>query len=125
MDTLLKLITSVAIVLSTGLLLPWLKTKLDADSYAHINNIIQGLVEAADQSIGMGNGGSKLDYVVDALKKKGYDPAKYLPEIESAVLKMHANGKGFADAHGVVIDFDFDDDEDDTDEDEPTETEAE
>ena len=57
--------------LVTGLLVPWLKTKLNTAQLEKLEAYVKIAVTAAEQLYGAGNGDAKFDYVVEYLSGKG------------------------------------------------------
>ena len=57
--------------LVTGLLVPWLKTKLTTAQLEKLEAYVKIAVTAAEQLYGAGNGAAKFDYVVEYLSGKG------------------------------------------------------
>lgn len=65
----------------------WLEAKTTAEQRTLLYQVIQNLVNAAEQLIGRGKGSEKMAYVIDALEKKGIEVD--LDMIESAVKEMN------------------------------------
>lgn len=60
--------------LVTTFLVPWLKTKFDANKWAKLVDIAGRAVNAAEQLFkGSGRGDEKLTYVLNYLNSQGYD----------------------------------------------------
>lgn len=77
--------------LVTTFLVPWLKTKLDANKWAKLVNIVGIAVNAAEQLFkGSGRGDEKLTYVLNYLNSQGYDvnDETIRNVIEDAVFKI-------------------------------------
>ena len=72
----------------------WLNAKTTAEQRAMLYQVVQNLVNAAEQVIGRGKGSEKMDYVMNALELKGFEVD--LDMIESAVKEM--NDKAVAQA---------------------------
>lgn len=68
----LQLLLTLIGLLMTGVLIPWIKTKIDAGRLAKIAKYVDIFVLAAEQIYGAGNGRNKLEYVAAALRAKGY-----------------------------------------------------
>lgn len=77
--------------LVTTFLVPWLKTKLDANKWAKLVDIAGIAVNAAEQLFkGSGRGDEKLTYVLNYLNSQGYDvnDETIRNVIEDAVFKI-------------------------------------
>lgn len=72
----------------------WLAAKTTAEQRSLLYQIVQNLVNAAEQLMGRGKGCEKIDYVIAALEEKGFEVD--LNMIESAVKEM--NDKAMARA---------------------------
>lgn len=72
----------------------WLEAKTTAEQRTMLYQVVQNLVNAAEQLIGRGKGSEKMAYVIEALEKKGFEVD--LDMIESAVKEM--NDKAMAQA---------------------------
>ena len=71
-------------------LIPWLKTKIDADRLKTLMEYIKIAVQAAEQTLGNKTGAAKKAYVIAYLEQKGikFDEATIDAAIESAVLDL-------------------------------------
>lgn len=101
----------------------WLEAKTTAEQRTMLYQVVQNLVNAAEQLIGRGKGSEKMKYVVAALKERGFEVD--LNMIESAVKEM--NDKAMAQALTVLNAKSAEkesDESDPTTEDEDTETEV-
>lgn len=67
----------------------WLEAKTTAEQRSLLYQVVQNLVNAAEQMIGRGKGSEKMDYVISALESKGFTVD--LDMIESAVKEMNDN----------------------------------
>lgn len=67
----------------------WLNAKTTAEQRSLLYQVVQNLVNAAEQMIGRGKGSEKMDYVISALESKGFTVD--LDMIESAVKEMNDN----------------------------------
>ena len=65
----------------------WLEAKTTTEQRTMLYQVVQNLVNAAEQLIGRGKGSEKMAYVIEALKNKGY--VVDLDMIESAVKEMN------------------------------------
>lgn len=77
--------------LITAFVIPWLKSKIDAEKLAKITMWVEVAVEAAEQLYnGSGRGAEKKAYVVEFLNSKGYtlDPDSLDKLIEAAVFNL-------------------------------------
>lgn len=72
--------------LITAKLIPYIKSKTNANQQLMLQSAINVLVYAAEQIYGAGNGRAKLDYVKKELAKKGYDVD--VATIEGAVKRL-------------------------------------
>ncbi len=87
----LQAVISLAAVLITGWLIPWIKTNIDTKKQQMLAALIKTLVYAAEQIyVADGSGEYKYEYVKRELKKRGYtvDTAA----IEAAVRELAAEG---------------------------------
>lgn len=91
----------------------WLDAKTTAEQRTMLYQVVQNLVNAAEQIIGRGKGSDKMEYVIAALKLKGFEVD--LDMIESAVKEM--NDKALAQALAA---FDSQAAEKESDESDPT-----
>lgn len=67
----------------------WLDAKTSAEQRTLLYQVVQNLVNAAEQVIGRGKGSEKMAYVISALEDKGFSVD--LDMIESAVKEMNDN----------------------------------
>ena len=56
----------------TAKVIPWIKAKTTNEQQAMLKAVTTTLVFAAEQIYGAGNGGAKLDYVIEQLNKQGF-----------------------------------------------------
>ncbi|MEE1199120.1 MAG: phage holin, LLH family [Christensenellales bacterium] len=101
----------------------WLEAKTTAEQRTMLYQVVQNLVNAAEQLIGRGKGSEKMKYVIAALEERGFEVD--LDMIESAVKEM--NDKAMAQALAVLNAKSAEkesDESDPTTEDEDTETEV-
>ena len=99
-DIIVAAITLLVAVITT-FLIPYLRTKVDADNWALLVKIVGVAVNAAEQLfVGSGRGDEKLIYVLDYIKKQGYDVEDETIRaiIEDAVFKIES-----AALEGVLI----------------------
>lgn len=75
----------------------WLEAKTTAEQRTMLYQVVQNLVNAAEQLIGRGKGSEKMKYVIAALEERGFEID--LDMIESAVKEM--NDKAMAQALSV------------------------
>ena len=91
----LEVALSVAVVLITTKLVPWVRSKVDNDQLILIKELVKIAVKAAEQLFEKTQGAEKLEYakqfVIEALHEKGIeiDEALLRTYIESAVLELH------------------------------------
>ena len=70
----------------TGLVIPWVKTKVGCAKFERMALLIGTSVRAAEQIYGRGEGSKKLEYVVNFLRSKGVKiDETTMQQIESAV----------------------------------------
>ena len=84
-------IITLIIALITTFLIPWMKTKLDAEKFTKVKEWTKVAVQAAEMIYdGVGRGEEKKAYVVNYLNSKGYslDADAINNLIESAVLEL-------------------------------------
>lgn len=95
------LLTFIGLIL-TGVLIPWIKTKIDAGHMAKITKYVDVFVLAAEQLYGAGNGREKLEYVAAALRAKGYilDIDSVTDEVR-AMIEAAVRGLGEAEIKAV------------------------
>jgi len=101
----------------------WLEAKTTAEQRTMLYQVVQNLVNAAEQLIGRGKGSEKMKYVIAALEERGFEVD--LDMIESAVKEM--NDKAMAQALAALNAKSAEkesDESDPTSEDEDTETEV-
>ena len=83
---LLQALIGVAVALITGLLIPWIKAKTNAQQQANIKAIYRILIMAAEQLYGANEGDKKLQYVIEKLREKGIIVDR--PTIEAMVMEL-------------------------------------
>lgn len=101
----------------------WLEAKTTTEQRTMLYQVVQNLVNAAEQLIGRGKGSEKMKYVVAALEERGFEVD--LDMIESAVKEM--NDKAMAQALAALNAKSTEkesDESDPTTEEEDTETEV-
>lgn len=84
-------IITLILTLITTFLIPYLKTKIEANKFEKIKSWVKIAVEAAEMIyVGTGRGEEKKNYVIQYLNSKGYtiDTESINNLIESAVLEM-------------------------------------
>ena len=86
----LYIIMSVAVVVVTRYLVPYLKSRLEKDGQEQLIQLIENLVQAAEQIFsGKKMGEQKKEYVVSALAGKGIEITEPINAmIESAVYSL-------------------------------------
>ena len=77
--------------LVSAFLIPWLKTKIDADKLQTLRTYVEIGVKAAEQLYAATDGAAKKAYVVNFLAEKGiqFDVETIDKLIEAAVLQLH------------------------------------
>ena len=77
--------------LVSAFLIPWLKTKIDADKLQTIKTYVEIGVKAAEQLYAATDGEEKKDYVINFLAEHGirFDVSTIDQLIEAAVLQLH------------------------------------
>ena len=77
--------------LVSAFLIPWLKTKIDADKLQTLRTYVEIGVKAAEQLYTATDGAAKKAYVVNFLAEKGiqFDVETIDKLIEAAVLQLH------------------------------------
>lgn len=89
-DVVSAIITLILAVITT-FLIPYLKTKIEANKFEKIKSWVKVAVEAAEMIyVGKGRGEEKKKYVIQYLNSKGYtiDTESINNLIESAVLEL-------------------------------------
>lgn len=89
-DVVSAIITLILVVITT-FLVPYLKTKIEANKFEKIKSWVKVAVEAAEMIyVGTGRGEEKKKYVIQYLNSKGYtiDTESINNLIESAVLEL-------------------------------------
>lgn len=91
----IEAVVTLAVALVTAFLIPWLKTKIEAEKLAELAKWVKIAVSAAEMiytESGMGK--QKKNYVLTFLETKGYtyDSNSVNALIESAVLELKAEG---------------------------------
>jgi hypothetical protein len=89
-DVVSAIITLILAVITT-FLIPYLKTKIEANKFEKIKSWVKVAVEAAEMIyVGTGRGEEKKNYVIQYLNSKGYtiDTESINNLIESAVLEL-------------------------------------
>nr|DAG49765.1 MAG TPA: hypothetical protein [Caudoviricetes sp.] len=77
--------------LVSAFLVPWIKTKIDADKLQTIRTYVEIGVKAAEQLYDATDGAAKKAYVISFLAEKGitFDAEVIDKLIEAAVLQLH------------------------------------
>lgn len=77
--------------LISAFLIPWIKTKIDADKLQTIRAYVEIGVKAAEQLYDAADGAAKKAYVISFLAEKGikFDSETVDKLIEAAVLQLH------------------------------------
>lgn len=91
----IEAVIALILALVTTFLIPWIKTKVDADKLAEVNKWVKIAVQAAEMIYAeSGLGDIKKSYVKTFLAEKGYtyDAESINLLIESAVLELKAEG---------------------------------
>ena len=91
----IEAVIALIIALVTTFLIPWIKTKMNADKLAEVNKWVKVAVRAAEMIYTeSGAGAMKKNYVLDFLSTKGltYDSKSINTLIEAAVLDLKAEG---------------------------------
>lgn len=100
----LQAVISLAALLITYRLIPWLKAKMSAEKQAYFAAVVKTLVYAAEQIYKADKGAEKLAYVQRELEARGFDVDT--AAIEAAVRELTASGaeewKGLAPWQEVV-----------------------
>lgn len=84
-------VITLIIAIITSFLIPWLKTKMDAEKFENVKAWVKVAVQAAEMIYtGTGRGEEKKAYVLKYLNDKGYtlDTDTINNLIESAVLEL-------------------------------------
>ena len=91
----LEVVLSVAVVLITTKVVPWVRARVSQDQIELIKEFVKIAVKAAEQLYEKNQGPEKLEYakqfVLEALHEKGIDIDEVLLRtyIEAAVLELH------------------------------------
>ena len=91
----LKIVISVAVALISAYLVPFIKNKLQEDKYSQLVVMVHTAVQAAEQTIGSGNGAVKKDevmsFVTDYMNRVGIKITEEQLDqlVESAVFQMN------------------------------------
>lgn len=86
----LQAVISLAALLITYRLIPWLKAKMSAEKQAYFAAVVKTLVYAAEQIYKADKGAEKLAYVQRELEARGFDVDT--AAIEAAVRELTASG---------------------------------
>lgn len=94
----IKAVIALVSVLITGLLIPYIRTKMDTEKFAKLSELVNIFVGAAEQLYTSEQGTEKKQYVLAKLAEAGYrvEEAEIDAMIESAVLALHTALKGGA-----------------------------
>ena len=85
----LNIIYALAVVILGRYIIPYIKAKLEQAGQADLIQLIEQLVQAAEQVFGAGNGSEKKGYVVERLTAQGIPlTEKTDAMIEAAVLRL-------------------------------------
>jgi hypothetical protein len=82
----LEITIIVILIIFTGQMLPWIKSKVSDAQRDSLDKLIETMVEAAEQIYDSDMGQQKLDTVVDWLSAKGYTVD--IARIEAAVYRL-------------------------------------
>lgn len=98
MTEIIKAVIALVSVLITGALLPYLQSKMSAEKWTRLSELVNIFVGAAEQLYLSEQGQEKKQYVLSKLTDAGYrvEEAEIDAMIESAVLTLHAALKGGA-----------------------------
>lgn len=98
MTEIIKAVIALASVLITGALLPYLQSKMSAEKWTRLSELVNIFVGAAEQLYSSEQGQEKKAYVLAKLTEAGYrvEETEIDAMIESAVLTLHAALKGGA-----------------------------
>lgn len=96
MTEIIKAIIALVSVFITGLLIPYIRTKIDSDKFSRLAELIDIFVGAAEQLYNSNQGEEKKQYVISKLAEAGYnvEQSEIDSMIESAVLTLHNALKG-------------------------------
>lgn len=91
MTEIIKAIIALVSVFITGLLIPYIRTKIDSDKFSRLAELIDIFVGAAEQLYNSNQGEEKKQYVISKLEEAGYnvEQSEIDSMIESAVLTLH------------------------------------
>lgn len=98
MTEIIKAVITLVTLLITGLLIPYIRSKVDADKFSRLSEMVSIFVGAAEQLYNSNQGQEKKQYVLAKLAEAGYkvDGAEIDAMIESTVLALHNALKGGA-----------------------------
>lgn len=96
MTGLIQAVITLATVVITGLLIPYLQTKMDTAKFAKLSELVDIFVSAAEQLYNSNQGEEKKAYVLSKLTEAGYrvEESEIDAMIESAVHTLHNALKG-------------------------------
>jgi len=79
--------------LITYKLIPWIRSKTDAQTQRNLETAARVAVYAAEQIFGAGHGADKMDYAIGVLENSGFtlDADVIRATLESAVREMNAD----------------------------------
>lgn len=116
MSVLLKIVIIICLICVSGQFVIYTKQKIADMKYLHDERIIDMVVEATEQKYGEGMSVVKMEYAKDILKND-YDISCGDLRIEATVIRLHANGYDYFNAHMKPYDMEELIEEDDEDED--------
>ena len=92
----IKAVLALVSVLITGLLIPFIRAKLETDKFSRLTEMVDIFVGAAEQIYESTQGQEKKRYVLDKLEEAGYKVSSNEIDamIESSVLALHNALKG-------------------------------
>jgi hypothetical protein len=96
---LMQAVVSLAVLLITAFLIPWIRARYSFEQRQRIAAVYQTVVYAAEQMFGAGVGERKLQWAVEQLEAKGFS-VDYTA-IEAEVMKMQSLGGAILDSSGV------------------------
>lgn len=83
---LIEAVLGLLAALITYMLIPWIKSRTDAQQQASMRAAVKVAVFAAEQIYGAGNGEYKFQYACEWLKERGFNVSK--TEVEAAVYEF-------------------------------------
>lgn len=91
MTEIIKAIIALVSVFITGLLIPYIRSKVDSEKFGRLSELVDIFVGAAEQLYNSNQGEEKKQYVLSKLAETGYNvnQSEIDSMIESAVLALH------------------------------------